>query len=229
MGKLRLDLACGDYDRVRALRDGAVVPEGIDLNFMAMRRPEEIFWRMLMHHEYDCSEMSLGSYVAGRARGDLPFVAIPTFPSRMFRHAAIYVHTGARIERPEELKGKRVGVPEYQMTAATWVRGILQDDYGVRTSDVTWVCGGLERGGPREKIPLALPAEIRLERIPDEATLAPMLEHGEIDALVSAQAPSPFLRRSPGGEATVRGLSCCRGRLLSAHGHFPHHAHRSDS
>jgi 4,5-dihydroxyphthalate decarboxylase len=197
MGKLQLDLACGDYDRVRALRDGEVVPDGIELNFIAMRRPEEIFWRMLMHHEFHASEMSFGSYVAGRARGDLPFIAIPVFPSRMFRHAAIYVHAESGIEQPEDLKGKRVGVPEYQMTAATWVRGILQDDHGVHIQDVTWVCGGLEHGGRREKIQLALPPEIRLERIADTATLAAMLEQGQIDALISAQAPSPFLRRSP--------------------------------
>src|SRR5919205_2508199 len=131
MGKLQLDLACGDYDRVRALRDGDVVPEGIDLNFMALRRPEEIFWRMLVHHEFHASEMSLGSYVAGRARGNFPFVAIPVFPSREFRHSAIYVNVDAGIERPEDLKGKRVGIPEYQMTATIWQRGMLQDEYGV--------------------------------------------------------------------------------------------------
>jgi 4,5-dihydroxyphthalate decarboxylase len=202
MSKLSLDLACGDYDRVRALRDGEVVAEGIDLNFMAMRRPEEIFWRMLMHREFHVAEMSFGSYVAARSRGDTAFVAIPVFPSRMFRHASIYVHAGAGIERPEDLKGKRVGVPEFQMTAATWLRGILQDDYGVGISDVTWVCGGLERCGRREKIPLTLPPEIRLERLPDDATLAPLLAAGTIDALISAQAPSPFLRREP----TVRRL-----------------------
>ena len=102
MGKLQLDLACGDYDRVRALRDGEVVPEGIELNFMAMRRPEEIFWRMLVHHEFDASEMSLGSYVAGRARGDLPFIAIPVFPAHR------YVGAGAdrRAHQLQDLMGE---------------------------------------------------------------------------------------------------------------------------
>jgi 4,5-dihydroxyphthalate decarboxylase len=195
--QLALDLACGDYDRIAPLRDGTVRPEGIELTVIPFERPEEIFWRMLMHQEFDVAEMSLGSYVAGRARGDLPFVAIPVFPSREFRHAAIYVHAGAGIERPEDLKGKRVGIPEYQMTATIWQRGMLQDDYGVRPSDVQWIAGGLEHPGRREKVPLRLPPDVRLERIPEDQTLSPLLEAGAIDALFTARMPEPFVRRSP--------------------------------
>jgi 4,5-dihydroxyphthalate decarboxylase len=197
MRQLALDLACGDYDRVRALRDGTVRPEGIDLTVIPFERPEEVFWRMLMHQEFDVAEMSLGSYVAGRARGDFPFVAIPVFPSREFRHSAIYVHVDAGIHRPEDLKDKRVGIPEYQMTATIWQRGMLEDDYGVRPSDVRWLAGGLEHPGRREKVPLALPPDVHLERIPEDQTLSPLLEAGAIDALFTARMPVPFVGRSP--------------------------------
>ncbi len=142
MAKLQIDFACGDYDRVRALRDGAIQPEGIELNFIPMERPEETFWRMAIHREFDVAEMSLGSFVGGKARGDFPFVGIPAFVSRVFRHSAAYVNVNAGIEKPEDLKGKRVGIPEWQMTATIWLRGALQDDYGVRPSDLLWVWGG---------------------------------------------------------------------------------------
>ncbi len=195
--QLALDLACGDYDRIAPLHDGTVRPEGIDLTVIPFERPEEIFWRMLIHGEFDVSEMSLGSYVAGRARGDFPFIAIPVFPSRVFRHSAAYVNVDAGIERPEDLKGKRVGIPEYQMTATIWLRGILEDDYGVRPADLHWLAGGQEHPGRREKVALTLPPEVRLERIPEDRTLSPMLEAGEIDALFTARMPEPFRRRSP--------------------------------
>jgi 4,5-dihydroxyphthalate decarboxylase len=197
MSTVHLDLACGDYDRVRALREGSVRPEGIDLNLIPFRRPEETFWRMLVHREFHAAEMSFGGYVAARSRGESPFIAIPVFPSRFFRHSAIYVNVDARIARPVDLRGKRVGVPEYQQTAAVWVRGILQDEYGVHPSDVEWHIGGQEHPGRRDKLRYALPADVRVERILDGKMLAPMLEAGEIDALVTPLMPSPFLRRSP--------------------------------
>jgi 4,5-dihydroxyphthalate decarboxylase len=197
MGKLHVDFACGSYDRTRALQDGSVQPEGIDLTYIAIDHPEEVFWRMLMHHEFDVAEMSLGSYVAGRARGDLPFIAIPAFVSRMFRHSAAYINVDSGIRRPEDLKGKRVGIPEYQMTATVWLRGILQTDYGVKPSDLHWYSGGQEHPGRREKVPLTLPPDVRIERIPEDRTLSSMLEAGEIDALFAARMPSPFINRSP--------------------------------
>jgi 4,5-dihydroxyphthalate decarboxylase len=197
MGKLHLDLACGSYDRTRALEEGLIQPEGIDLTFIPMSPPEEVFWRMLIHQEFDVSEMSLGSYVAGRARGDFPFMAIPAFVSRVFRHSAAYINVDSGIKRPEDLRGKRVGIPEYQMTATVWLRGILQDDYGVRPSDLHWHAGGQEHPGRREKVPLNLPPDVRIDAIPEGKTLSSMLEAGEIDALFAARMPSPFVRRSP--------------------------------
>jgi 4,5-dihydroxyphthalate decarboxylase len=197
MARLHLDFACGTYDRTQALRDGAVEPEGIDLTYVPIDPPEEVFWRMLMHREFDAAEMSLGSYVAGCARGDFPFVAIPAFVSRMFRHSAAYVNVDAGIRRPADLAGKRVGVPEYQMTATVWLRGILQDDYGLKPSDVHWLVGGQEHAGRREKVRLALPPDVRLEPIPEGRTLSAMLDAGEIDALFAARMPSPFVDGSP--------------------------------
>lgn len=197
MGRLHLDFACGAYDRTRALEDGTVQPEGIDLTYIPIDPPEEVFWRMLMHREFDAAEMSLGSYVAGRARGDFPFIAIPAFVSRMFRHSAAYVNVDSGIHRPEDLKEKRVGIPEYQMTATVWLRGILQADYGVNPSDLRWYSGGQEQPGRREKVPLTLPPDVRIERIPEDRTLSAMLEAGELDALFAARMPSPFVTGSP--------------------------------
>ena len=140
MKKLKLTLACGRYDRTQPLIDGRVEPEGVDLTFIPLR-PGETFWRMLNHEEFDCSEMSLSSYTILRSEGDTRFIAIPVFPSRVFRHSAVYLRADSKIENPQDLKGKRIGVADYQMTAAVWVRGFLMHDYGVRPEDVTWVIG----------------------------------------------------------------------------------------
>ena len=196
MGRLRVTLGCGDYDRVEPLKDGRVQPEGVDLTFVPLE-PEELFFRMVRYQEFDASELSLASYITGRAQGKEDFIAIPVFPSRMFRHSAIFVHAGAGIEKPEDLKGRRVGVGEYQMTAIVWVKGILSDDYGVKASDIHWFTGGQEQPGREERLPLQLPSEIRLEPIPKDKTLSRMLEEGELDAVIAARTPSPFLRGSP--------------------------------
>src|SRR5262245_62142439 len=134
MHKLQLTLACGRYDRTQPLIDGRVQPEGVDLTFLPLR-PGETFWRMLNHGEFDASEMSLSSYTILPSEGDTRFIAIPVFPSRVFRHSALYVRSDATIESPEDLKGKRVGVGDYQMTAAVWVRGFLTHEHGVKPED----------------------------------------------------------------------------------------------
>jgi 4,5-dihydroxyphthalate decarboxylase len=196
LGKLKITLACGDYDRVGPLKDGRVQPEGVDLTFVPLE-PEELFFRMVRYKEFDASELSLASYITSRAQGKEDFIAIPVFPSRMFRHSAIFVHAGAGIEKPEDLKGRRVGVGEYQMTAIVWVKGILSDDYGVKASDIHWFTGGQEQPGREERLALQLPPEIRLEPIPRDKTLSSMLEEGELDAVIAARTPSPFLKESP--------------------------------
>ena len=193
--RLRLTLACWDYDRTRALMDGTVEPDGIELVYL--NQPvEETFFRMMRHREFDCSEMSLSSYVASLQRENPPFIAIPVFPSRFFRHSCIFVSAKSGIGKPEELKGKRIGVPEYQMTAPVWIRGILSDDYGVKVTDVEHFSGGEEEPGRDEKLKLELPSSIRLKAIPSDKTLSRMLADGELDALVTARAPSTF-RKEP--------------------------------
>src|SRR5512134_3748157 len=182
---MRLTLACWDYDRTRALMDGTVTPDGIELVYL--NQPvEETFFRMMRYREFDCSEMSLSSYVASLQTDDPPFIAIPVFPSRFFRHSCIFVSAKSGIRKPEELKGKSIGVPEYQMTAPVWIRGILSDDYGVKVTDVEHFSGGEEEPGRDEKLKLDLPPNIRLRPIPGDKTLSRMLAEGELDALVTA-------------------------------------------
>ena len=194
MSRLRLTLACWDYDRTRALAEGRVQPDGIDLNYLSLP-VEETFFRMLRHREFDAAEMSLSSYSVTLARPDPPFIAIPVFPSRFFRHSCLFVSAKSGIREPAQLAGKRLGSPEYQMTAPVWIRGILSDEYGVRVEDVQHVTGGEEEPGRDEKVKLDLPPGIRVERIGPTQTLSKMLADGEIDALATARAPSTFRTR----------------------------------
>ena len=194
MSSVRLTLACWDYDRTRALADGRVQPDGIDLVYLS-QPVEETFFRMLRYREYDCSEMSLSSYVASLSQENPPFIAIPAFPSRFFRHSCIFISAKSGIRRAEELKGKRIGVPEYQMTAPVWIRGILSDDFGVKITDVEHLSGGEEEPGREEKLKLNLPSTINLKGISKDKTLSRMIAEGEIDALVTARAPSTFVSK----------------------------------
>jgi 4,5-dihydroxyphthalate decarboxylase len=191
MSKLRINLACWDYDRTRALLDGRIAPNGVDLNYLAMG-PEETFFRMLKHEEFDASEMSLSSYTLSLQEERRRFIAIPAFPSRIFRHSCIYVSAKSGIQSPADLVGKRVGCPEYQMTATVWIRGMLADHYGVPVDSVEYRTGGLEEAGRAEKIKLKLPANIKVTPIAEDRTLSEMLGSGEIDALYTARAPSTY-------------------------------------
>ncbi len=196
MDKLHLTIACGQYDRTQALQTGVVEAEGIRLNYIPLQ-PEEIFWRMNSFKEFDASEMSLSNHITMVSRGESPFVAIPVFPSRFFRHSCVFINVGSGITKPEEFKGRKIGVAEYAMTAAVWVRGFLKDDYGIKASDVHWVTGGQEEPGRKERIKLTLPPEIRVSPIADDKTLNSMLEAGEIDGLIAARNPSSFVKGSP--------------------------------
>ena len=195
MSKLKLTFGCWNYDRTRALMDGSVQPDGIDLNYLNMP-VEETFFRMLRHQEFDVAEMSLSSYSVSLFKEPRPFVAIPVFPSRFFRHSCIYVNANSGIREAKDLIGKRIGNPEYQMTAPVWIRGILQDHYGVPVDSVTYFTGGEEAPGRAEKIKLDLPANITVQSIGPTQTLAQMLLDGEIDALYTARMPSSFLTGS---------------------------------
>ena len=191
MSRLRLTLACWNYDRTRALMDGTVQPDGIDLNYLNLP-VEETFFRMIRNREFDVAEMSLSSYSVSLFRDPQPFIAIPVFPSRMFRHSSIYINAHAGIDEPKDLIGKRIGTPEYQMTAPVWIRGLLSDHYGVPVDSVTYCTGGEEEPGRDEKQKLDLPPGIRIQPIGDMQTLSAMLAAGEIDALHTARMPSTF-------------------------------------
>ncbi|MCW2839860.1 MAG: 4,5-dihydroxyphthalate decarboxylase [Aeromicrobium sp.] len=193
MSRVPLTFACVDYDRTRALQDGRVRPEGIDLTFLALP-VEETFYRQLRHREFEISEMSLSSYAMTLDLEDPPFVALPVFPSRYFRHQSMYVNTRSGIRRPEDLAGKRIGIPEYQMTASVWQRGILQDEYGVAPASMEYVTGAIEQSGRDEKLTLDLPDDIRISAIGPRDNLSAMLEEGRIDAIFSASEPSCLKR-----------------------------------
>ncbi len=189
MSKLRLTMSCWDYDRTRLLMDGRIQIEGIDLNYLNLPI-EETFFRMMRHEEFDVAEMSLSSYVVSLFRENPPFIAIPVFVSRSFRHSGIYINTESGIGTPIDLIGKRVGNPEYQLTAIVWIRGILSDEYCVPIGSVRYFTGGQEEPGRVEKIDLGLPPEIKIEPISAGKTLSRMLEDREIDAIYAPRAPS---------------------------------------
>jgi 4,5-dihydroxyphthalate decarboxylase len=195
MANLRLTFACGPYDRTQALRDGSIRPEGIDLTYLTLQ-PAEIFWRMLQYQEFDASEMSLSNYTTLVAGGKSPFVAIPVFPSRVFRHGYFFINTGKGIEKPADLAGKRGGVPEYSMTAAVYMRGLLQHEYGVKPTDIEWLQGRADRLQHKK------PPGVRLSQAPAGVELGDLLERGELDFLITANNPLSFRRKAP----TVRRL-----------------------
>ena len=196
MSKLSLTVACEQYDRVQAIRDGHVEITGCTVNFLELP-PEELFFRAYRHREFDISEISMSSYLLGLSRGDSPYFAIPVFLSRLFRHSAIYIRTDRGIATPQDLRGRKVGVPEYQVTAALWARALLDGEYGVTPADFEWLRGGLHEPGRVEKVSLNLPPEIRISAIDEKDTLDAMFRLGRIDAMISPRAPRCFLERDP--------------------------------
>jgi 4,5-dihydroxyphthalate decarboxylase len=188
MGKLNLTLALCDYDRTLALKTGLVAPQGVDLNVLTLT-PEEMFYRMGRFREFDVSELSLSTYTIRRGRGE-PLIAIPVFPSQSFRHSAVFVRDGAGVHEPGDLRGKRMGVPKYHMTAAVWIRGILEDDYGVAPKDMHWFEGG--EGAKVKEVDVTLPPEIDLRHVPGDQNLGEMLAAGELDAFMGARRPASY-------------------------------------
>lgn len=193
---LSLTLGCTNYDRTRAVFDGRAPIEGVNLTTLALA-PEEAFHRAFKFAEFDITELSLSSHTLMVSRGDNEYVGIPAILSRVFRHSGIYIRTDRGIRTPADLKGRTIGVPEYQMTANVWIRGILQDDYGLKPEDVRWIRGGLEEPGRGERAPLVLPPSIDLVQAGDDKTLSRMLAEGEIDAVITARAPSVFRKGAP--------------------------------
>jgi len=190
---LELSLACQDIDRTRALVDGRVTIEGCRLNVIT-GRPEEIFQRAFRHQEFDISELSLATHLVTTARGTGPYIAIPAFVSRAFRHSAIYVRRDRGIDRPEALRGRKIGVPDFQQTAGVWARGLLADEYGLDRSAIQWRMGGLDQAGREARVPLELKGSVKVETIGPSQTLSQMLEDGELDALIAPRPPRGYER-----------------------------------
>ena len=201
MAKLPVTIATGDYDRVRPIVDGRVSVEGCEVAYFPIPI-EETSYRTFTNAEFDVAEVSLSSFVLARSRGEIPYIGLPVFTSRMFRHSAIYVRADSGIEGPGDLKGREVGVPVYAMTAALWVRGMLAEEYGVMPSDIVWRTGGLEQPGRYGAFRLDLPPAIEVRPLPPERSLSAMLAAGRLPALVSARAPSCF----GAGDGPVRRL-----------------------
>ena len=185
----------GDYDRNRALFDGRVQIDGCDPVYMLLS-PEEMFFRAMRSQDFDITELSFSSYLVKHSRNECPYVAVPVFLSRAFRHTSIYVRKD-RIRKPEDLKGKRIGIPEYQLTAIVWARSILQSDYGISPEDVTWVRGGIDTPGRPEKIKLSLPAGVKIEDAPSDTTISDMLDRGELDGFIAPRPPSGAAASNP--------------------------------
>jgi 4,5-dihydroxyphthalate decarboxylase len=201
MVEVPITIACGNYDRTRALRDGRVKVEGCAVTYLPLY-PEEIFFRAFRYQEFDVSELSFSSYIRTVAAGTSAYIGIPAFVSRLFRHSGMYVRANTGIHAPADLRGKRIGVPEYQITAVVWMRGIMQHEYGVLPTEIHWRSGGQEEPGRAERTPLKPIPGLDLKPIGKDQTLVGMLHDGELDALFTARAPSSFLR----GEAHIKRL-----------------------
>jgi 4,5-dihydroxyphthalate decarboxylase len=197
MSRLPLTFACGPYDRMEALRYGLIDVEGIDLNFLPIQAPREIFDRMVGGQEFDVSELSLAEYVGMTAKGASPFIALPVFPSKAFRHSFICVNRAAGIKEPSDLAGKRIGTPLYTQTAAIWIRGDLENIYGVDLSNVQWIQGAVEKPGTHGDPPappkLLKPIEIAPNT--SDKSLSDMLADGDIDAILGSRMPDSVRTR----------------------------------
>ena len=196
MSRLPITIATWDYDRVRALVDGRVGVEGCDVNYLTMP-VEECFERAFFHGEFEVAEIGFSPHLIALSRGTPPYVAVPAFLSRMFRHSAVYIRSDRGIEGPADLRGKRIGVPEYQMSAVLWFRGFLKDEFGIAAGDMHWVQGGLENPGRREKFPLNLPEDFPLSAAPEGQSLSQLLADGALDAVMAARRPSCFVAGHP--------------------------------
>jgi 4,5-dihydroxyphthalate decarboxylase len=196
MVEVPLTIACGNYDRTRAIIDGRVRVEGCAVTYLPLY-PEEIFFRTFRYQEFDVAEMSFSSYLRTVAAGTSAYVGLPAFVSRIFRHSGIYVRADAGIRTPQDLRGKRIGLPEYQITAVVWMRGLMQHEYGVSPNEISWRSGGQEEPGRDERTPLKPIPGLDLKPIGKDQTLVDMLRHGELDALFTARAPSSFLAGEP--------------------------------
>lgn len=194
MPNLPLTIACGPYDRMDGIANGTVRVEGVDATYISIKSGPEIFSRMIKGREFDVSEMSASTYLSARTRGGFPFVGIPVFPSKVFRHGYIFINKNSGIQKPSDLVGRRVGMMGYRQTAAVWIRGLLKQDYGIDLRSIHWLEGGSDApfsgGGKDVKIPEGITVEV----IPDDVAMSDLLAKGEIDAMLGARHPAAFGR-----------------------------------
>ena len=195
MSNVKLTLAIGDYDHTRDLAMGRVQPDGIDLTVLN-GRVEEIFFRFYDRLEWEVSEMSMGMYTSALSRGDTRMIAIPVFPSRVFRHSAIYVRSDGPVSRPEDLEGKTIGLPQWSQTATIYVKGYMSGALGIPLASIKWKQGGVNDPGRDERALLALPPGVNLQVVRDRS-LNDMLLSGDLDALISARPPNAFVEGNP--------------------------------
>ena len=199
MDNVKLDIAFWDYDRTRALADGSVKIDGVDANFHSSRIVTEIFERMIRHRSFDVSELGMTYFLRTMDFDDPPFVAIPVFPNRCFRHSAIYINKASGIKRPEDLAGKTIGeLAVYGHDAGVMPKGILSDEHGVTPDQCRWIVGGIDFPmKPIDFIPQPHPADVEVTSAAEGSDLGEMLDVGEIDALISADVPKCVLEKSP--------------------------------
>jgi 4,5-dihydroxyphthalate decarboxylase len=193
---MKLTIGCGAYDRTWPLIASAIRIAGIEFDWEILP-PEHVFLRGMVGGEFQLSELSLGTYTVQLSRGTHRYRALPVFPSRAFRHSAIYVRADAGIGKPEQLKGRTIGVPEWQLTANVWARGILSDEYGVGVEDVHWFAGDIDEVGRTEKVPFPLPPRITLTPIGADQTLWSLMQQGKLDAIIAPRAPRAFVAGDP--------------------------------
>ena len=191
MANRSITIGMRDYDHTRALADGRVKIAAADLKFVNITPPSQIFLRMLNNEEFDASEMSLSNFMIAIGKGDRRFVALPVFPSRVFRHSFIWVNAKAGITEPKDLKGKKVGIADYSMTALLFVRGLLQHEYGVMPEDIHW----FRRRS--EHVAIDIPPAIRIDNIGKNESLDGLLDEGHLDAVAVTSAPRAFMNGSP--------------------------------
>jgi 4,5-dihydroxyphthalate decarboxylase len=195
VSRLALTVASSHYDHITELVSGRVPVEGVDLTFLTLQI-EEIFFRQFNYLDFDASEVSMGKYSSLVSQGNSPLTAIPVFPSRVARHSSIYIRRDGPVKTPQDLAGKRIGIPEWAQTAAVYSRGFMQHQFGIDLSSIDWVQAGVDQPGRQEKVKLNLPKGFRYRAAPDKS-LGGMLVSGEIDAALSAHPPSCFEHGHP--------------------------------
>ena len=228
MANLRLTMACGPYDRTEALRYGKVRPEGVDLTYLAIQYPPEIFAQMLRHKAFDLAEMSCSHYLTRRnntSGADFPFVALPVFPSKLFRHGFIFINTNSGIQSAKDLEGKRVGFPSIGQTAVVWIRGILQNEYGVNLESVHWHQGGLDAPGYQNPIDHQTLQGSRVTNIGPEQSLSSMLESGGVGCRHWQLGHRPASPVAPHVQRLFPDYRQVERDYYLKTGVFPHHAH----